>query len=68
MVPTFLHIMTDGSVWISSQFGDTPAGTVAGVFRINGASALTKITTISGTNPYAVTGATGKLGKELGGR
>jgi len=64
----FLHVMTNGDIWVSTEFNDTPAGTVAAAYRINGGSALTKLGTISGTNPYSASGSTGKSGKEQGGR
>jgi hypothetical protein len=67
-VPQFLHFMTNGDVYISTEQNDNAPGTLAGTFRINGQAPLTKITTVSGTNPYAVSGANGKGGREVGGR
>lgn len=67
-VPLFLHIQTNGDVYVSTEFADNAPGTLAGTFRINPGAVLTKVTTISGTNPYSVTNATGKSGTEVGGR
>jgi hypothetical protein len=66
--PLFIHFQTNGDVYISNQLADNAPGTLAGTFRIQPDAVLTKITTISGTNPYSVSGATGKNGKELGTR
>ena len=68
MVPTFLHVMTNGDLWISSQLADTPSGTIAGTYRIADGSTLTKLGTVSGSNPYSSSGSTGKNGNELGTR
>ena len=67
MIPQYIHIMTNGDVWISTERADTPTGTVAGVFCINGNAPLTKVTTISGSaGSYTVSGANGKAGREIG--
>lgn len=74
MTPTFVFVMTNGDVWVSSQIDDTPTrfgGTIAGTFRIAGGSRLVKVGSISGANPYSVSfvlpGAGGKFGREVGG-
>jgi hypothetical protein len=66
--PLFIHVQTNGDIYVSNQLADNAPGTLAGTFRIYPDACLTKITTISGTNPYAVSGATGKNGSELGTR
>lgn len=67
--PLFIHIQTNGDIYISNQLADNVPGTLAGTFRVNPNACLTKITTVSGTSPsFAVSGATGKLGAELGTR
>jgi hypothetical protein len=66
--PLFIHVQTNGDIYVSNQLVDNAPGTLAGTFRVNPNACLTKITTITGSNPYAVTGSTGKLGSELGTR
>ena len=65
-VPLFITFLTTGDVYISSTHDDVPAGTITGTFRINPGATLTKLTTVSGTNPYSVSGSTGRDGKEWG--
>lgn len=50
--PMFLHIFTNGDVWITDDANHnlTDAGpTLLGVFRVNSDAATQKITTLSGT-------------------
>lgn len=63
----FLHVMSDGSLWISNNVGDTPAGTITGTYRFLGDAKFQKIGTLSGTfSSNLVAGSkTGKYGKEI---
>lgn len=78
--PLFLHFYSNGKVYISNELAFTPgvasqgsskfkteAGTAIGVFRINSDADAQLVTTLSGTvsSSLAVSGATGKNGKEL---
>ena len=64
--PIFVHVMSTGDVWTSLDPNYVPTGTVLGSFRINSGAATQKIGTLSGNSgSYAVSGATGRWGKEL---
>lgn len=64
--PIFIHVMSSGDVWVSTNVADTPAGVSVGIFKVNSDTKFQKIGTLSGTasSNLAVTGATGKQGKE----
>jgi hypothetical protein len=66
-VPIFIHIQSNGDVWVSNNVADTPTGTSVGIFKVNSDSKFQKIGTLSGTTSsnLAASGATGKQGKEL---
>ncbi len=80
MAPVWLHIYSNGNMYISKDPHWTPgvsgtgssgkfiaeAGTLVGVWRIGDASAQ-KIGTLSGTvsSSLSATGTTGKFGKEI---
>jgi len=66
-VPIFIHVQSDGSVWVSTNVADTPAGTNVGIFKVNSDAKFQKIGTLSGTTSsnLAAVGATGKQGREL---
>jgi len=65
--PIFLHVMSDGSLWVSNNPADTPVGTITGTYRFNSDASFQKIGKLSGTcsSSLTQTGATGKNGKEL---
>ena len=68
MVPHFLTIMANGDIWVSldPNFVPTAGGAVLSVHRINGGASTQKIGTVSGNaGSYAVSGGTGKAGKEI---
>jgi hypothetical protein len=59
MIPIFLFVMVNGDIWTSVSRDFTPSGTVAAIYRINGAVHSQKLGTISGNNPtYACSGGT----------
>lgn len=64
--PVFLHVMSNGDLWVSNNIGDTPTGTIVGTYRINSDPKFQKIGTLSGTagTNLSQTGATGKWGAE----
>jgi hypothetical protein len=65
--PIFIHVMTDGDIFVSNNLNDNGTGTLAGTFRVISDAALTKITTISGNSgAYSVSNANGKNGRDLG--
>jgi hypothetical protein len=66
-VPIFIHIMSTGDVWVSTNVADTPAGTSIGIFKVNSDSKFQKIGTLTGTTSsnLAASGTTGKQGKEI---
>ena len=66
-VPLFIHVMSNGDIWISNNLSDTPSGTVTGTYRVNSDAKFQKIGTLSGTfsSSLSATGATGKTGKEI---
>jgi hypothetical protein len=65
--PIFIHVQSNGDVWVSNNVADTPAGTSIGIFKVNSDSKFQKIGTLTGTasSNLTATGATGKQGKEL---
>jgi hypothetical protein len=65
-VPIFIHIQSDGSVWVSNNLADTPTGTNLAIFRVNSDVKFQKVGTISASasTVSAVSGSTGKH-KEL---
>lgn len=68
-VPTFLHIYQNGHVYHTNdvQFNAPEGGAIVGIFKVNCDGAAQQITVLSGTvgSTLAVTGATGKNGKEI---
>jgi hypothetical protein len=66
-VPVFLHVMSNGDLWVSNNVNDTPTGTVTGTYRFLDDAAFQKIGTLSGTiSSSLVAGSkTGKYGKEI---
>ena len=66
-VPVFLHVMSNGELWVSNNILDTPTGTITGTIRFLDDAAFQKIGTLSGTfsSNLVVTGKTGKYGKEI---
>jgi hypothetical protein len=65
--PLFLHIQSNGDVWVSNNLSDTPTGTNLAIFKINSDSKFQKLGTItaSASTVASVSGGTGKQGKEL---
>jgi hypothetical protein len=65
--PIFLHVTSDGGLWVSNQAGDTPAGTITATYKINSDAKFQKFGTLSGVVGVnlAATGVTGKRGKEI---
>jgi hypothetical protein len=66
-IPVFLHVMSNGDLWVSNNVGDTPTGTITGTYRFLGDAKFQKIGTLSGTfnSSLAASGKTGKNGKEI---
>jgi hypothetical protein len=65
--PVFLHVMSDGSIWVSNNPQDTPTGVITGTYKFSSDAKFQKIGILSGTfsSSLAATGATGKQGKEI---
>lgn len=66
--PLFIHVISNGDLWVSTQVGDTPPGTVVGTFKVNSDGKFQKIGNVAiGGSPAvaSVTGAGGKQGKEV---
>lgn len=64
--PIFVHVMSNGDIWQSLDSSYIPSGTVLAAFRLNSNAATQKIGTISGNSgTYAVSGSTGRGGKEI---
>lgn len=65
--PVFLHIMSNGDIWVSNNINDTPSGTVTGTYRFNSDAKFQKIGTLSGTfsSSLVAGSSTGKSGKEI---
>lgn len=65
--PMFLHVMSNGDVWVSNNHQDTPAGTTTAIYKINSDAKFQKVGTLSGTfsSSLAATNATGKYAKEI---
>jgi hypothetical protein len=64
--PLFIHVQTNGDVFVSLDPAYVPAGTNAAIFRTNSQPTSQKLGTLSGTaGAYAVSGGTGKYGKEV---
>lgn len=66
-IPVFLHVMSNGDMWVSNNLGDTPAGTVTGTYRFLSDAKFQKIGTLSGviSSSLAASGKTGKYGTEI---
>lgn len=66
-IPVFLHVMSDGAMWVSNNPQDTPTGTVTGTYRFLSDAKFQKIGTLSGTiSSNLVAGSkTGKNGTEI---
>lgn len=66
-IPVFLHVMSNGDLWISNNPNDTPSGTVTGTYRFISDAKFQKIGTLSGTisSSLAASGKTGKQGTEI---
>lgn len=64
--PIFLHVMSNGDLWISGAVADIPSGTVTATYKINSGAKFQKMGTLSGTcnSNLTATGATGKTGIE----
>jgi hypothetical protein len=65
--PVFLHVMSNGDLWISNNYQDTPAGTITGTYKFGSDAKFQKIGTLSGTfsSSLVAGGAGGKWGKEI---
>jgi hypothetical protein len=64
--PMFIHVQTNGDVFSSIDPHYVPAGTSLAIFRVNSSAASQKLGTLSGNSgAYALTGSTGKQGKEI---
>jgi hypothetical protein len=69
MIPIFVFVLSDGTIWASSEFRETPTGTILATYRVNSGTSLVKLGTVSGNSgSYAASGSTGKLGSEVHGR
>lgn len=60
--PVFLHVMSNGDLWIGNHPGDVPTGTVTGTYKFTSGCAFQKIGTLSGTisSSLAASNTTGK--------
>lgn len=65
--PVFLHVMSNGDMWVSNNATDTPTGTITGTYRINSDAKFQKIGTLTGTisSSLSASGKTGKQGTEI---
>jgi hypothetical protein len=65
-VPIFIHVQSNGEIWVSTNVADTPAGTSVGIFKVNSDCKFQKIGSLSGTasSNLAASGTTGKQGIE----
>lgn len=65
--PLFLHVMSDGKLYYTTDVNYTPTGTITGTFRILSDAKTQLLGTLSGTisSSLAVTGKTGKYGTEI---
>ena len=64
--PVFIHVQTNGDVFASIDPHYVPAGTSLAIFRVNSATSSQKLGTLSGNSgAYALSGGTGKQGKEI---
>lgn len=65
--PVFLHVMSNGDLWVSNNVNDTPTGTITGTYRFLDDAKFQKIGTLSGTfsSSLAASGKTGKFGTEI---
>ncbi len=69
MIPLYIFVLSDGSVWATSHSGETPSGTILATYRVSSGTALVKLGTVSGNSgSYAASGNTGKAGTEIHGR
>lgn len=62
MVPLFLHIMSNGDIWVSVDVTFTPGGTVLGTYKIVSLPKSQKIGTLTAT-AGAVTATSSSTGK-----
>ena len=69
MTPIFIHILSTGDVWASSDINFTPTGTILATYRVNALAKSQKIGTLSGNSgSYAASekvlnkGSSGALG------
>lgn len=70
MTPVFVHIISTGQIWISSDVTFVPAGTIVATYRINPDSTNQLVCTLSGSgnssaSALSVTSKT-KVGKAEG--
>jgi hypothetical protein len=70
MTPIFLHITSTGQIWASCDQNDNPAGTVIAVERVSPNTALTLVTTLTGSGNSSASALassvnTGKQGSEI---
>ncbi len=66
MVPLFIHVLSTGDIWASSDHTFTPTGTILATFRVNSLAKSQKIGSLSGNSgSYATSGSTGKYGTEI---
>jgi hypothetical protein len=65
--PVFLHVLSDGSMWVSNNPNDTPSGVITGTYKFSSDAKFQKIGTLAGTFSLSLTAtnATGKQGKEI---
>lgn len=65
--PIFIHVMSNGDIWVSNYVNDVPTGTVVGSWRVLEDAKFQKIGTLSGTVSSSLTqaGAAGRNGKEV---
>jgi hypothetical protein len=65
MVPTFIHVMSNGDIWHSIDINFVPTGTVLATFRVASTATTQKLGTVSGNSgAYACSGHVGRYGKE----
>ena len=71
-VPIFVHIYSNGDIWLTNQATVAPAttseaGTLVTILRVNSDAAMQKITTLGGTvsSSLTSTGGTGTTGSRF---
>jgi hypothetical protein len=70
-VPMFIHIYSNGDLWVGNQAGFTPsasqeAGTLVTCVRVNSDAAFQKVATLTGSGNASPSALADSLGKGTG--